>query len=113
MKLFVRRLYRGFRAFIGIPAPYNVEIVEDIPNRLLPEVLYLAEEDGDYWMAAMDCPCGCKSKIQLSLLPDDKPKWAVKISSGGPPSLHPSVWRTVGCKSHFWFKNGLVNWCKN
>lgn len=112
MKLFIRKLYRDFRAFIGFPAPYTVTTVEDIPDHLIPEMLYLAEEDGDYWLAAMDCPCGCKSKIQLSLLPNDKPKWTVTKHNNGSASLHPSVWRTVGCKSHFWFKNSLVTWCK-
>jgi len=113
MKLFIRKLYRGFRAFIGFPAPYSVEVVEDIPNTLTPEMLYLAEEDEEFWMAAMDCPCGCRAKIQLSLLPNDKPKWVVTKHRNGTVSLHPSVWRTVDCKSHFWFKNGRIQWCKN
>ncbi|MDM9644782.1 DUF6527 family protein [Rhizobium sp. S163] len=27
------------------------------------------------------------------------------------PTLHPSVWRNSGCRSHFWVRRGRIAWC--
>lgn len=74
--------------------------------------LVVACEDDELWAAAFICPCGCGERIELALLPEVKPHWKLKSDSPKAPTLHPSVWRKMGCKSHFWVRQGKVQWCK-
>lgn len=87
---------------------YKLVVLSDLPNRLKNDVLYVVEEDGFQEQAAMICPCGCGQVLHMNLLDDERPCWEVTVNADLTPSLHPSVWRQVGCKSHFWFKNGKV-----
>lgn len=57
------------------------------------------------------CPCGCGSVVTLSLQPDKSPHWTFRRSKGGRATLRPSVWRDVGCKSHFFLNDGRIHWC--
>jgi hypothetical protein len=57
------------------------------------------------------CPCGCLDVITLSLQRVHRPRWVVTRSDDGRPSMSPSVWRDVGCLSHFWVDDGRVYWC--
>ena len=66
----------------------------------------------DYpFQAVLDCPCGCDSAIWLDLVAGDGEHWNVTATPEGVVSLHPSVWRTDGCESHFVLKGGRVRWC--
>ncbi|MGC9948815.1 MAG: DUF6527 family protein [Bryobacteraceae bacterium] len=64
------------------------------------------------WSAVLLCPCGCDDRIHLSLLRDDSPRWSLRVDNGKLPSLSPSVWRTKGCRSHFFLRQGRIDWCK-
>ena len=44
-------------------------------------------------------------------VPGDRPGWKLRDHWDGTASLAPSVWRKVGCKSHFWLRKGRVEWC--
>ena len=83
--------------------------VEEIPDALDGRFLYVIG-DGRPWSAAMLCPCGCGETIHLSLLSDDSPSWTLRMERGGLPTLSPSVWRTKGCRSHFFLRHGNVVW---
>lgn len=85
---------------------------DEPPHDLKRGQLVVAREDGELWAAAFICPCGCGERIELALLPEVKPHWKLKSDSPKAPTLHPSVWRKVGCKSHFWVRQGKVQWCK-
>lgn len=76
------------------------------------EFITVIHENTPYW-AMFRCPCGCRTVISLSLQRIHKPRWSVKNSKHGRPSLHPSVWQNKGCCSHFWIKDGRVYWCDN
>jgi hypothetical protein len=65
------------------------------------------------WSAAFLCPCGCGELIQLSLLKNDSPSWSVTFDRYGFATLFPSVWRTKGCRSHFFLRRGAVVWCRD
>lgn len=80
------------------------------PKRLRSHTLYILTEDGTPWQGAMICPCGCGAVLDLNLLPDEKPCWRFSSDKKGRASLNPSVWRKVGCKSHFWLKSGKIIW---
>jgi hypothetical protein len=92
-------------------APYKFERVEDLPDITQPLTLYLAGSEKNLWAAAMLCPCGCKERIELNLLTAARPCWTVKTDEDGTATLSPSVWRQKGCGSHFFLRNGLIQWC--
>ena len=112
----LRNLARGayLRVYNWIIPAYSTEVVEDtLPKVLKRRTLYIVQEDGFQEQAAMICPCGCRSVLHMNLLPDERPCWQVTPHRDGTASLHPSVWRQKDCRSHFWFKNGRVQWCKS
>lgn len=93
---------------------YRTVIVDEaLPKHLKSRVLYLVEEDGFEEQAAMVCPCGCRSILHMNLLPDERPCWRVTRHPDGTASLYPSVWRKRDCRSHFWFREGRIHWCKH
>jgi len=85
--------------------------VDELPDSLQRRRLYLIGGAAP-WSAAFLCPCGCGEVIHLSLLPDDAPRWSVSFSRDGLPTLSPSVWRTKGCRSHFFLRQGSIEWCR-
>jgi len=85
---------------------------EDPPDTLEAGVVYLIGRSDAPWCAAMLCPCGCDADIRLSLIATDSPRWKAKRSSGGSVTIYPSVWRTKGCRSHFYIFKGRVIWAR-
>jgi hypothetical protein len=86
-------------------------LVEELPDRLDANTVYIAGENGHVWFVAMMCPCGCGETLHMSLLADARPRWALTQHKNGSVSLAPSVWRQVGCKSHFFLVEGRIQWC--
>ena len=84
--------------------------VDDLPDDLESGVLFIVGLGQARWCAALLCPCGCGDLIQLNLLADVRPNWDLTLERSGRPSLEPSVWRTRGCRSHFWILGGYVYW---
>lgn len=92
---------------------YRSERVSELSNRLRSRRVYLLGEGAVPWCAAMLCPCGCREILHLSLLPDDRPRWACTEHDDGTVSLHPSVCRVRGCRSHFVLQRGEILWCRS
>lgn len=92
-------------------ARFRTTHVVELPNTLKPHRLYVEGEDGEAWIVAFLCPCECGEVIQLNLLTGQRPRWSLTEHEDGTATLHPSVWRHVGCKSHFFLRTGLVSWC--
>lgn len=88
------------------------ERVEDFPEALRPATFYVAGDDPHVWAAAMLCPCGCGATIHLNLIPQQHPCWSVRIRDRRFVSVTPSVWRTKGCQSHFFVRDGRIEWCR-
>ncbi len=61
--------------------------------------------------AYLRCPCGCGEVIMLSLAKSRRPRWSVTVDWWGRPTVKPSVRQTMGCYSHFWIRQGVVDWC--
>jgi len=95
---------------VSDPDPYEVLRVEEEPDHLRPRALYAIGENGNLWHVTFVCPCGCAESISLNLLPDDSPRWTLHEQPEG-PTLEPSVWRTAGCRSHFFVRRGQIVWC--
>jgi hypothetical protein len=110
-------LQRGWRFVKGLfshqsGGRFQSALVDEIPDDPDRLVLYGLGSSAP-WAAAFLCPCGCRTLIQLSLLRDERPHWQLLLSPDGRPSLTPSVWRTEGCRSHFWLRRGDIVWCKS
>lgn len=90
---------------------YRVDEVAEVPEPLAAKTIYLVGERGHLWHVVMLCPCGCQAALYLSALKDDRPRWEVLLDADGAISLSPSVWRQVGCRSHFFVKRGAIEWC--
>ena len=91
--------------------PYNV-IFNEIPDPgdMEPNEIYIESEDGEYFQAAMICCCGCNEVLYMNLCKQIKPCWSVEIDKDGLVTFIPSINRIVGCKSHFWIRNGVIQW---
>lgn len=114
MNFFVR-LFSAAREWLRdrlTPAYRTMVVQEYLPKTIEPRTLYIVEEDGNEEQAAMVCPCGCRKTLHMNLLPDDRPCWKVTKHGDGTATLHPSVWRKIECRSHFWFRRGRVVWCR-
>jgi len=98
--------------FPGRAGLYTVTYSEDEPPSVERAIVYVIGERGYEWMAALVCPCGCGQIIKLNLLPhSSRPVWKVYPDSRNRATVAPSVWRTVGCRSHFIVRAGRIHWC--
>ena len=90
----------------------NIRVVEKTPpnsaitERDFVEVVY----KGKPMWALFKCPCNCGSVISLSLQALHTPHWELRRSPWQRPTLYPSVFRTTGCRSHFWVRDGNIEW---
>lgn len=89
---------------------YIVVRTDELPENLKENRLYVLNQNTP-WAVAFVCPCGCKDVIHLSLLESDSPRWEFTSLSWRKPTLYPSIWRTRGCNSHFFLRNGRIYWC--
>lgn len=93
----------------------DIRAVDKPPSneKVASNTLYFVAPNGNPKWVLFRCPCGCSSVITLSLQQAHRPRWTLKISPNGRPILYPSVWRDVGCMSHFWVRDGRVHWCQD
>lgn len=92
------------------PLPYKTIRAEELPEMLYANSIYLIGEGDHLWYVALLCPCGCEQTILLNASKNSVPQWIVTELDSGVVSLQPSVWRTKGCKSHFFFNQGFIDW---
>jgi hypothetical protein len=90
--------------------PLRTVRVDELPEALDARSVYVVGIAFP-WCVAMLCPCGCRHVLHMSLLQDASPRWTMVDHTDGTLSLHPSVWRQVGCRSHFFLRKGRVRWC--
>lgn len=102
---------RLLRWLLGRSRPLTTLRVEELPDRLCESAIYVVGEGVHLWSVAMLCPCGCGSTLQMSVMPEGRPRWRVDMHEDGTASLHPSVWRRTGCRSHFFVRRGHIRWC--
>ena len=114
MKSFINRLWVWItRWFWRREKPLSTVWVEELPDTIKPNVIYIAGENEYLWFAAMLCPCGCGETLYMNLQTETRPCWKITIHSEGTVTMHPSVWRQVGCRSHFFIRHGLIQWCES
>lgn len=112
MRLFFNRIWIWIVGwFSPRKKPLRTAWVEELPDRLQRDAIYVAGENEYVWFAAMLCPCGCGETVYMNLQPETRPCWRVVRHQEGSITLHPSIWRQVGCRSHFFIRRGLIQWC--
>ena len=89
---------------------YTYKYVEDLPQIIESNIVYIVGENDFYWMLGFECPCGCHSTINLNLLDDTFPSWKYTIFNNNLITLRPSIRRVNGCKSHFFIKKSRLVW---
>ena len=105
------KLLKHVWSWLQWPAPYRTVVVEELPEQFRDKEIYLIGENEHFWSVAMLCPCGCGEVIQLNLVAGTRPRWTFELDSNTQViTLCPSVWRTVGCHSHFNVRLGQVQW---
>ena len=94
--------------------PRRLRVVDgdSLPRSLPWRDLVLARDADEDWCVGMRCPCGCGQTLELMVIREAAPRWDLSIKAGSLPSLTPSVWRQTGCRSHFWLRDGRVDWCE-
>lgn len=87
--------------------------VDDLPEKVNDKTIYIVGNSKQPWLLAFTCPCGCQNIIQLNLLKDADPCWKYKVTKKNKINISPSVWRTTGCKSHFFVRKSKIDWVKS
>lgn len=108
----VRQWLKALAARLNRTPRLRVVRTAELPERLSPAVLYVVGEWGEDWFAAMRCPCGCDSTIDLNLVPPGRPCWTLTVHPDGSPTLSPSIWRQVDCGAHFFVRGGEIVWAR-
>ncbi len=90
-------------------AYFEIEYCDDEPDVVDNYKTYLMGSNYKYWLVSLKCPCGCNEEIHLNLIKSSYPYWDVVIESNS-LTIKPSVWRTKGCKSHFFIEKGVIKW---
>ncbi|MDX1916243.1 MAG: DUF6527 family protein [Methylophilus sp.] len=111
MNKYIFRLWWWLKSIFGFKPLYKTIVCEELPDKLMSHTLYLIGEKNNYWISAMVCPCGCNDLIQLAMDQTGRPRWSVQIDKSGLATLYPSVHRNIGCRSHFFLKEGKIVWC--
>lgn len=115
MSMFVNlilRLWRWLTSWLRRkPKPLRTVRLEELPEAMAPGTVYVLGEGPHRWFVAMLCPCGCGETVQVSLLSDAKPRWWLTEHPDNSITLQPSIWRRAGCRSHFYLRQGFIEWC--
>jgi hypothetical protein len=106
----VARLRRWLAGAFSSGTFLRLQRATDVPASLANDRVYIIGENGHDWYAALLCPCGCGSILQLNLVAPTRPRWRLRVHEDGAVTLWPSVWRQTGCRCHFWLRHGRVFW---
>jgi hypothetical protein len=90
-------------------ARYKFKFINEVPDEIPERIIYIVGDRPHYWMLCFKCPCGCGDNISLNLLNQRRPCWRFVVRWGR-LTITPSIWRKVGCKSHFHVRLGKIQW---
>lgn len=107
---FKQRVLRWLDA-LGPARSLSVVAFDTLPDRLPWRSVVLTNDDGEPWSVGMRCPCRCGTRVEVLVDPLAAPHWTVIVDSRNRPTLNPSVWLDGGCRSHFWLREGRIEWC--
>ncbi len=96
----------------AIDPPFRIKYFDDDPDssQLAARTFGVVGTPALRKYAHFRCPCGCGDVIVLTTNSKVRPRWAISVDFWMRPTVAPSVWRTVGCKSHFILERGRIYW---
>lgn len=86
---------------------FEYKFIEELPENIAHNIIYIVGEKNYQWMAAFICPCGCEAVIKLNLLKKTYPTWKVSVKRDL-ITIRPSIRRIVGCCKHFLIIRGRL-----
>ncbi|WP_369074967.1 DUF6527 family protein [Chryseosolibacter histidini] len=89
---------------------YAIVKTDNFPQKVKRNVIYIIQDGDVPDTVIFKCPCGCTSDIYLNLLKDTRPNWNFHLNKKGKITIVPSIWRKVGCQSHFFVRKSKVCW---
>lgn len=107
----LRRAWRRLRRQLFGQPKLRTVFAEELPEKLDRGILFVIGENRHLWFVAVQCPCDCGAILHMNLLPDTHPRWRLTLHDDKTVTLHPSVWRTKDCGSHFFVRRGRIEWC--
>ena len=105
-----REVIRAARRWFVQPDRLRTVRVQELPDSIERATLYVVGEGHHLWSVALQCPCRCRTVIQVNLLPNAEPRWSLTKHHDGSVTLCPSIWRQKGCTSHFFIRKGRIEW---
>lgn len=88
----------------------RIVVTDDMPTEVFDTTIYIVGDINSPQYAIFKCPCNCGRIVELNLNSDSRPCWELKWNCDGTVSLSPSIWRTGGCKSHFYLQHSKTKW---
>jgi hypothetical protein len=89
---------------------YRHVVIEEEPTVMERNMVYIFNNVGYHWQLTMLCPCGCGDVLYANLIPDHYPNWVYRIDRRDLISVYPSFHRKDRCRSHFFIRNGRIDW---
>ncbi len=99
--------WKGLRSQGRLSFEYKYCATE--PPVISDNIIYIVGKRPYIWAIIFRCPCGCREIIYLNTLKTANPRWKHFVRWGR-IYIYPSIWRRVGCKSHFHIRGGRVDW---
>lgn len=92
--------------------PYSTEWVEDLPDDLQENTVYIIGGRKHPFYAAIVCPRkACRQVVHLDVSPQVVKRWRITEHADGQISLAPSVHVTgLSCRCHYWLRKGRIVW---
>lgn len=110
MRNMLRRFLKALRLVPRSDLSCRIAARHPDPGQLVLGEVVLVRDPSDKWACFLS-PCGCRETTKLSLNRTRRPRWQVRIDQLDRPTISPSVRQTSGCLSHYWVKDGRVEWC--
>jgi len=92
--------------------PYRTEWVEDLPDLVTKNTVYVIGGKRHPFQAAVVCPRKrCRQIVHLDVSPELPRRWLMTVHPDGTLSLHPSIHVTGrSCRCHYWLQHGRIHW---
>lgn len=81
-------------------------------DELRPGRMVVVRDPRDKWLC-FECPCGCGETTKFPLNQERRPQWRLNVDRLNRPTVSPSIRQTSGCRSHYWIRQGCVDWCRD
>lgn len=107
----VARWWRRRRRRLRLSQVQLIASATQVPGKLAAGEAILVGTHGALKWLVLGCPCRCGEVHWVSLMPSDRKRWSAVLSEAGLLTVDPSLWSATHCRSHFWIREGRVDWC--